>query len=87
MQQTSDVRALARLVRWSGVTPDDRVLDVACGPGFLTAEFAAVAAHAVGFDATDALLDIARAGARRRGYKNLSFQAGEAERMPFRDGG
>jgi ubiquinone/menaquinone biosynthesis C-methylase UbiE len=86
MRQTTDERGLGLLVALSGAGPADRVLDVACGPGFLTLAFAARAAEAVGVDATDALLGLARAEAARRGLANVRFEAGDAERLPYADG-
>lgn len=83
MTQTTDERGLRRLVEVAGVTAEERVLDVACGPGFFTAALAAVAREVVGLDATEALLDIARAGAAERQLANMSFRQGEAERMPL----
>jgi len=85
MRQTTDQRGLDGLVALSGAAPEHRVLDVACGPGFLTMTFATHAAHVTGFDATDAFLDLARAEAARRGLANIAFESGDAEALPFAD--
>jgi len=85
MRQTTDQRGLDGLVKLSGAGRTQRVLDVACGPGFLTMTFAACTAHATGFDATDAFLALARAEAARRGLGNLEFRSGDAESLPFAD--
>jgi ubiquinone/menaquinone biosynthesis C-methylase UbiE len=85
MQQTTDERMLNGLVLLSGAGPAARVLDVACGPGFLTMRFAATCASAVGLDATDTFLAIARAEAERRGLANVEFRSGDAEHLPFAD--
>jgi ubiquinone/menaquinone biosynthesis C-methylase UbiE len=85
MRQTTDQRGLDGLVGLSGAAAGHRVLDVACGPGFLTMTFATRAAHATGCDATDAFLDLARAEAARRGLGNVEFQSGDAESLPFPD--
>jgi SAM-dependent methyltransferase len=69
----------------SGATASDRVLDVACGPAFLTMTFAERCAAVVGVDGTDVFLDHARAMARRRGLSNLRFVLGDVERMPLAD--
>jgi ubiquinone/menaquinone biosynthesis C-methylase UbiE len=42
-------------------------------------------AEATGFDATDAFLELARAEAARRGLRNLRFEQGDAESLPFAD--
>jgi ubiquinone/menaquinone biosynthesis C-methylase UbiE len=61
------------------------VLDVACGPGFLTLAFAQHAAEAVGVDATGTWLPRAQAEAERRGIGNVSFVEGTAEQLLFDD--
>jgi len=86
MQQTTDERSLRALVQVSGAGAEERVLDVACGPGFLTMTFAAQCRHAVGVDATEVFLAMARVEAERRGLRNIEFRSGDAERLPFDDG-
>lgn len=85
MRQTTDEAGLRGLVMLSGIQPEQRVLDVACGPGFLTMALATQCAAAVGVDATDAFLAHARADAARRGLANIEFRQGDAERLPFDD--
>ena len=86
MRQATDGKALNALVQVAGAGADSRVLDVACGPGFLTMEFAARCRHAVGLDATDQFLAMARAEAERRGLRNIEFRSGNAEQLPFEAG-
>ena len=76
---------LSGMVAISRATPSDRALDVACGPGFLSMEFAKHCADVVGFDATDAFIELARAEAARRGLGNIRFEHGDAEHLPFRE--
>ena len=83
MRQTTDERSLNALVALSGADADARVLDVACGPGFLTMAFAARCRHAVGVDATEPFLAMARAEAEHRGLRNIEFRTGNAEQLPF----
>jgi ubiquinone/menaquinone biosynthesis C-methylase UbiE len=83
--QAKDDDAHARLAALVGAEPTDRVLDVACGPGYLTLAFAARCAEAVGVDATDALLDIARDNAAKRGITKARFDAGDATELPYAD--
>lgn len=52
----TDAAALGRLVAVSGAGASDRVLDVACGPAFLTMTFAERCAAVVGVDGTDVFL-------------------------------
>jgi len=85
MRQTTDEAGLQALVMLSGAQPGHRVLDVACGPGFLTMTFATHCAGAVGVDATDEFLARAQAEAASRGLRNVEFRQGDAERLPFAD--
>jgi ubiquinone/menaquinone biosynthesis C-methylase UbiE len=85
MKQTTDERALNALVGLTGAAATDRVLDVACGPGFLTMAFARVAERVDGLDATDVFLAHARAEAQSRGLANVAFRSGDAENLPFDD--
>ena len=59
------------------------ILDVACGPGVVTAAVAQDATAVVGLDATDAMLTKARV--RAQDLPHVSFQAGDAEALPFED--
>src|SRR5262249_17846106 len=86
MRQTTDERSLNALVSIAGANAAARVLDVACGPGFLTMAFAARCRSAVGFDATEPFLAIARAEAEHRALRNIEFRSGNAEQLPFEDG-
>ncbi len=85
MSQTTSQRGLDGLVALSGAGSGDQVLDVACGPGFLTMTFATRARAVTGCDATDAFLAMARAEAQRRGLANLTFDQGDVEALPYPD--
>jgi ubiquinone/menaquinone biosynthesis C-methylase UbiE len=85
MRQATDESAFERLVTFARARSEDRVLDVACGPAFLTMVFAAHCAEAVGFDATDKFLLLAQEEARRRDLGNVTFRHGDAEKLPFGD--
>jgi SAM-dependent methyltransferase len=65
---------------------DDTVLDVACGGGIVVCAFAPHVRHATGIDMTTAMLERARALAAEKGLANVSWQEGEVERLPYRDG-
>jgi ubiquinone/menaquinone biosynthesis C-methylase UbiE len=86
LASVTDAAALGRLVAVSGAGANDRVLDVACGPAFLTMTFAERCAAVVGVDGTDVFLDHARAAARGRGLGNLRFVLGDVARLPLASG-
>ena len=84
--RTSQEQTLSSMVAMSRATPSDHVLDVACGPGFLSMAFAEHCADVVGFDATNAFIELARAEAAKRGLRSVRFEHGDAEQLPFADG-
>jgi ubiquinone/menaquinone biosynthesis C-methylase UbiE len=83
LASVTDAEALRRLVAFSQVADGETVLDVACGPAFLTMTFAERCRHAVGVDGTDVFIEHARAEVDRRGLSNVHFVLGDAERLPL----
>ena len=79
----ADERRIARLLL--GLTPGDGVLDVACGTGNFTRDFASVVGPTglvVGIDASSTML--ARA-VRDTPDDNVAYVRGDAVELPFRD--
>jgi ubiquinone/menaquinone biosynthesis C-methylase UbiE len=67
------------------ISASDRVLDVACGPGNFTRDFARAASEGlvVGLDASETMLGVA---ARDTSSDNVAYLRGDACDLPFRDG-
>ncbi len=67
------------------IEPGDKVLDVACGPGNFTRDFARAAGDGlvVGIDASASMLDVA---VRDTDSDNVAYIRGDAGALPFRDG-
>jgi SAM-dependent methyltransferase len=77
---------IARLLL--GLGEGDFVLDVACGPGNFTREFARAVGPdglAVGIDASRTMLERGGEELRRSGSPNLVLIRGDATALPFRD--
>jgi SAM-dependent methyltransferase len=77
---------IARLLL--GLTPGDVVLDVACGPGNFSREFAKAVGGdglVVGIDASRTMLERGAAELTEAGTVNLGLVHGDATRLPFRD--
>lgn len=78
---------IARL--FLGLTSGDRVLDVACGPGNFSREFAKAAGAdglVVGIDASPTMLARGVEESERSGTRNLALIRGDATALPFADG-
>jgi SAM-dependent methyltransferase len=65
----------------------DRVLDIGCGPGTITADLAALVSpgRVVAVEVTDAALDLARAEIDRRGLSTVDFAVGDVHALQFAD--
>lgn len=61
------------------------ILDVACGPGIITAALAPRAREVVAFDLTPEMLSKARQRCAEAGLSNVTFQEGSAAALPFPD--
>jgi ubiquinone/menaquinone biosynthesis C-methylase UbiE len=64
----------------AGVRAGSRLLDVACGPGYMAESARARGAEPVGVDVAPAMVDRARARC-----PGLTFVEGDAQRLPFDD--
>jgi SAM-dependent methyltransferase len=81
----TDQAQVERLVTAIGDAAHGRVLDVACGPGIVTAALAAMAREVVAFDLTPEMLIKARERCTKAGHTNVLFQEGSATALPFAD--
>jgi ubiquinone/menaquinone biosynthesis C-methylase UbiE len=66
--------------------PEDRALDLACGPGTVACALAQRVQHVVGLDLTLPMLEQARSFAQRQGVDNIEWRAGDVYQTPFADG-
>jgi SAM-dependent methyltransferase len=82
----ADEKRIARLLM--GLGPGDGVLDVACGPGNFSRDFARAVGPdglVVGVDASRPMLERAVRETREAGHVNLCFAFADAAALPFRD--
>ena len=82
----ADPERVARLVQAVRPTAQDRVLEVATGPGYVAMGFAAVVREVVGVDLTEAPLALAEKRRQEQGLHHVRFQLADASRLPFADG-
>lgn len=73
------------VIETAGISPDDTVLDVACGPGLITRAVAAIARHVVGIDITPAMIEEARKRQGAMGLTNMDWKVGDVLPLPFPD--
>lgn len=74
---------LAALVEMLPAAPDQRWLEVACGPGIISRALAPRVAEVVGVDLTPAMVELARREAAAAGVGNARFQVADATALPF----
>jgi ubiquinone/menaquinone biosynthesis C-methylase UbiE len=79
----TDEQRIQRLVAAACLKGDERVLDIATGPGYIAEAFARAAREAIGVDLTEAMLSIARERTQQHGVTNVSFRIGDAQNLPF----
>ena len=82
----TDANALRMIVTAAAPTPDDTVLDVACGGGIVVCAFAPHVRHATGIDMTPAMLDRARQLAAEKAVDNVTWDRGDVGALPYADG-
>jgi SAM-dependent methyltransferase len=81
-----DEKRIARLLL--GLSPGDGVLDVACGTGPFTRDFARAVGPSglvVGIDVSETMLTRAVRDTREAGIDHAAFVRGDASRLPFVD--
>src|SRR5215468_747586 len=72
----TDEDALRMIIEAARPTSDDRLLDIACGPGLIVCAFAPHLRDATGIDVTPAMLDRARKLAADKGLANVAWRHG-----------
>lgn len=82
----TDEDRLARLVGEIAPGRDDRVIEIATGPGYVAMALAMTCREVVGVDLTEAPLRIAERNRHSRRLTNVSFRTADAEALPFDDG-
>ena len=75
----------AKLVRFAGVRPNQRVLDVGCGTGVVAITARRAGGIVTGFDLTPELLAVAKENAAIAELDDITWKEGDVENLPFRD--
>lgn len=77
-----EVRVIQRLA----TLQRKRILEIGCGDGRLTEQFARLASRVVALDPDPASIRSARKAANETGIRNVSYRVGAAERVRFSGG-
>ena len=70
----------ARILQELAITPQDRILEVGTGSGYMTALLASQGAHVYSVDIVDAFLPAAGERLAQHGLRNVTLQNGDAAR-------
>lgn len=86
-RQTQDAHHLNTLIEMLSSKPDERVLDLGTGSGYVAFEIAKQSgARVIGLDITENTLENNRAKAAEQNFSNLRFVAYDGMSFPFGDG-
>ena len=77
--------SLEVLIEMSGVSNEDTVLDIACGSGIVTCEFAKHAQEVTGIDITEGMLDEAKKLQLTNNLTNINWILDDVVRLQFLD--
>ncbi len=77
--------SIEHVLRASEVSPNDTVLDLACGPGLVSCALANVAKHVTGIDITPAMIEQAGKHQKTKGLSNLAWRVGDVTSLPYGD--
>jgi SAM-dependent methyltransferase len=83
--EKADDQVVTRFRTALGEAGQGNLLDVACGPGVVAAAIAPSAELVVAFDATEQMLEKAKARCAKARLVNVDFRCGNAENLPFEE--
>ncbi|HKU82852.1 MAG TPA: methyltransferase domain-containing protein [Candidatus Nitrosocosmicus sp.] len=83
--QHSNHDGLGLMFELSDPQIEDKVLDVACGPGIIACEFANKVTHVTGIDITPAMIQEAINLQVERKIDNVDWKLGDVTNLPFKD--
>jgi ubiquinone/menaquinone biosynthesis C-methylase UbiE len=80
----SNQHGLELMLKLSKPQPNDVVLDVACGTGIVSCEFARFVSHVTGIDLTPAMIEQAKQTQQEKQLKNMTWMVGDVSKpLPF----
>ena len=85
MSQHSNQHGLDLMLKLCSPKQNDTVLDVACGSGIVSCEFAKTVSHVTGIDITPAMIEQARLLQQEKQIENIDWNIGDVSDLPFDD--
>ena len=85
LSQHSNQYGLELMIKLSQPMNTDTVLDVACGGGIISCEFAKIVSQVTGIDLTPAMIEQAKSLQKEKQLKNINWKIGDVLNLPFDD--
>jgi ubiquinone/menaquinone biosynthesis C-methylase UbiE len=85
LSQHSNQFGLELVLKLSEPKQSDSVLDIACGTGIISCEFAKIASQVTGIDLTPAMIEQAKILQKDNNLKNITWKIGDVSNLPFDD--
>jgi ubiquinone/menaquinone biosynthesis C-methylase UbiE len=85
MSQHSNQQGLDLMLKLCSPKQNDTVLDVACGSGIVSCEFAKTVYRVTGIDLTPAMIEQARLLQQEKQIENIDWNIGDVSDLPFDD--
>lgn len=82
---TSHSNALEKLIMMSSASTEDTVLDIACGSGIVSTEFAKHTNHVTGIDMTQEMINEAKKLQSSKNLWNITWEIGDVNNLPYPD--
>jgi ubiquinone/menaquinone biosynthesis C-methylase UbiE len=79
----SDQYGIELMLELSKPQSNDLVLDVACGTGIISCEYAKFVSHVTGIDLTPAMIEQARKLQQEKQLKNITWKIGDVSKPPL----
>ena len=85
LSQHSNQYGLELVLKLGEPKQSDTVLDIACGTGIVSCEFAKIVSHVTGIDLTPAMIEQAKVLQHEKYLDNITWKIGNASNLPFND--
>ncbi|MER5174245.1 MAG: class I SAM-dependent methyltransferase [Candidatus Nitrosocosmicus sp.] len=85
LSQHSNHYGLELVLKLGEPKQSDTVLDIACGSGIVSCEFAKMVSHVTGIDLTPAMIEQAKVLQHEKHLDNITWKIGDVSDLPFKD--